>query len=76
MTFEGSDDQDDTILENRRPEIRVVEAENEIHHDPLASYRAPIDTVDLASMSDSDATQFHEFMAKCRKPSEHYDDED
>lgn len=76
MTLEGSRDQENTVLENWRPEIRVVETENEIHHDPLASYRAPIDTVDLATMSDFDATQFHEFMAKCKKPSEHNDDED
>jgi hypothetical protein len=53
------------------PEIRVVETANEIHHDPLASYRAPIDTVEIASMVTSgDATKFEEFMKLCKKPSE------
>lgn len=69
-----SEEQDDSSLENRRPVIRVVETANQIHQDPLASYRAPIDAVDLASMSGFDATAFHEFMAKCKKPSEEIDD--
>lgn len=69
-----TEEQDDSSLENQRPEIRVVETANEIHHDPLASYRAPIDAVDLASISGFDATAFHEFMAKCKKPSEEVDD--
>ena len=50
--------------------MRIVENDREIHHDPLASYRAPIDTVDLATMSGLDATNFEEFMALCQKPSE------
>ena len=74
MTMDASESQDDSILDNRRPEIRVVETANEIHHDPLASYRAPIDTVDLASMSAFDTSHFQEFMAKCSKPSENDED--
>lgn len=53
------------------PSIRVVEDDElAVHHDPLASYRAPIDTIDLATMTGGDATSFAEFMALCEKPSE------
>ena len=76
IASQETDEHDDSSQENRRPEMRIVETANEIHHDPLASYRAPIDTVDLASMSGFDATAFHEFMAKCKKPSEEMDDAD
>ena len=51
-------------FQNENPEIRVVETENEIHYDPLASYRAPIDTVDLGA-----SNSFKAFMAMCEKPS-------
>jgi hypothetical protein len=67
-------DEEVILLSNRRPEIRVVETANEIHHDPLASYRAPIDTVDLATMTGPDASKFQDFMAMCRKPSEGEED--
>lgn len=56
-------------LDNVNPEIRVVQTENEIHHDPLASYRAPIDTVEIAGMTGGDASKFDEFMKMCKKPS-------
>ena len=52
------------------PHVRIVETANEVRQDPLASYRAPIDAVDLASMTGGDATQFEEFMKQCQKPSE------
>lgn len=55
-------------MTNTKPEIRVVMSEKEVHYDPLANYRAPIDTVDLASENGSKA--FQEFMAMCTKPSE------
>lgn len=55
-------------MTNAKPEIRVVMSEKEVHYDPLANYRAPIDTVDLASENGSKA--FQEFMAMCTKPSE------
>ena len=69
-----AEEHDALTHDNRRPEIRVVETVNQIHQDPLASYRAPIDAVDLASMSGFDATAFQKFMAKCMKPSEEMDD--
>ena len=59
---------EEIIDTTKSPEIRVVDEENEVHHDPLASYRAPIDTVDLAKDS-LGAQSFAEFMAKCEKPS-------
>lgn len=57
----------DIIDTTKNPEIRIVDWKNEVHHDPLASYRAPIDTVDLASDSQG-ANSFAEFMSKCEKP--------
>jgi hypothetical protein len=56
------------------PEIRVVDTEREVHHDPLASYRAPIDAIELAAMNGSDAGKFDEFMAMCERPSNISDD--
>lgn len=57
------------------PELRIVETALEVRHDPLSSYRAPMDTVTLASNnpqqgSDSAATSFESFMAMCQKPSD------
>jgi hypothetical protein len=52
------------------PEMRVVETEREVHHDPLASYRAPIDTIELAAVAGSDKNKFEEFMALCERPSD------
>ena len=59
------------------PELRVVETALEVRQDPLASYRAPIDTVQLASSSQSQsidakthATTFESFMSLCQKPSD------
>ena len=57
------------------PHFRIVETENEVRQDPLASYRAPIDTVNLAGMTGGEAKQFEEFMKQCRKPSELEEDE-
>ena len=66
----NEDESEDVItIENARPEIRVVMNENEVHYDPLASYRAPIDTVDLASDQAGSKT-FQDFMAMCAKPSD------
>ncbi len=48
--------------------MRIATTEREVKHDPLASYRAPIDTVDLASMTHGDAKQFEEFMKLCQRP--------
>lgn len=59
----------DSDASNHRPKIRVVMSEKEVHYDPLSSYRAPIDTVDLASSLDG-SKAFQDFMAMCTKPSE------
>lgn len=56
--------------ESRYPEMRVVETEREVHHDPLASFRAPIDTIELAAVTGGDRNKFEEFMAMCERPSE------
>ena len=47
--------------------MRIATSERQVKHDPLASYRAPIDTVDLASMTHGDANQFEEFMKLCQR---------
>lgn len=57
---------DDGDIQNT-PEMRIVETEYQVRHDPLSSYRAPIDTVDLASMTRGDSKQFEEFMTLCRQ---------
>jgi len=55
-------------MDNRIPEIRVVETEKQVRHDPLASYKAPIDTVHVASLTGGDQSQFQEFMDLCERP--------
>lgn len=59
------------------PEVRVVETALEVRQDPLASYRAPMDTVQLASSSQQQsmdattpATTFESFMSMCQRPSD------
>jgi hypothetical protein len=53
------------------PKMLLVESDLEVHPDPLASYRAPIDAVDLATADSSalSSPSFKEFMAMCAKPS-------
>ncbi|CAB9508492.1 division cycle protein 123 homolog [Seminavis robusta] len=65
------------------PELRVVETALEVRHDPLSSYRAPMDTVTLASTSNTigcsggaGPNSFESFMAMCQKPSERTDCDD
>jgi len=59
-----------TDLENTKPEMRVVTTENEVHYDPLSSYKGPIDAVDLASEEGGGGLHsFQEFMKMCEKPS-------
>ena len=55
--------------------MRIATSEREVKHDPLASYRAPIDTVNLASMTHGDSKQFEEFMKLCQRPTYWEDDE-
>mmetsp|Transcript_7753 Transcript_7753/g.9715 ORF Transcript_7753/g.9715 Transcript_7753/m.9715 type:complete len:460 (+) Transcript_7753:42-1421(+) len=45
------------------PEIRIVSGNEDIRCDPLASYRAPIDAMDLTSDS------FQKFMSTCKQES-------
>ena len=52
------------------PHFRLVETSHEVRQDPLASYRAPIDTIDIATMTGGDSAKFEEFMKQCQKPSE------
>ena len=59
MDHDDNDPEDDPIF-------RIVETANQVRADPLASYRAPIDTVDLATMMQGDAKQFEEFMKQCQ----------
>jgi len=56
--------------------LRIAQSEGEVKYDPLSSYRAPIDTVDLASMTnngggseqgDDSKHQFAEFMKLCQQ---------
>ena len=49
------------------PDIRLVDCPKKVHQDPLASYRAPLDTVNLAGSS------FQEFMNMCKRSSDNDD---
>lgn len=72
-------DADDARDYDAESGMRIATSEREVKHDPLASYRAPIDTVDLASMTHGDAKQFEEFMKLCQRPTyweEQSDEED
>ena len=51
-------------FEESNPEFRILEVEKEVRADPLATYRAPIDAVGLAS-----AREFDKFTQQCVKPS-------
>lgn len=52
------------------PYFRLVETANQVRQDPLASYRAPIDTVNLASVMGGDSKAFETFMKQCQNPTE------
>jgi D123 len=76
-------DDDDVVGDRDFPQLRVVERALEVRHDPLASYRAPLDTVTLASSINAagcgggdGSTSFESFMAMCQKPSARSDDDD
>lgn len=68
----------DLPLDTELPELRIVETALEVRQDPLSSYRAPVDTVELASGAHRNdaSTSFENFMAMCQKPSERDNDED
>jgi hypothetical protein len=61
-------------LSSDLPAIRVVETEKQVRQDPLASYRAPIDTLHVASLTGGDSNKFHDFMQLCERPSVLQDD--
>jgi len=50
------------------PVFRVVETAKQVRADPLASYKAPIDTLHVAGSLVDDA-KFKEFMGMCKRPS-------
>lgn len=55
-------------------ELRLVETDRQVRPDPLASYKAPIDTLHMASSGNS--SNFHEFMGMCERPSKLDSDDD
>ena len=57
------------------PIFRLVETANQVRQDPLASYRAPIDTLHLASLIGQTSQNFEDLMKLCQRPSE-VDNED
>lgn len=59
-----------TLDAEDEPCFRLVESANQVRQDPLASYRAPIDTLHLASNTGGTSKSFEEFMKQCHKPSE------
>lgn len=59
-----------TMDTDDEPQFRLVETANQVRQDPLASYRAPIDTIDLASLTGGASKNFEEFMKQCRSPSQ------
>ena len=52
------------------PIFRLVETANQVRQDPLASYRAPIDTLHLASLTGQTSKNFEDLMKLCQRPSE------
>lgn len=47
-------------------EIRVIETEKQVRPHPLNNFRAPVDTVNIASITGGDANSFKAFMDLCR----------
>jgi hypothetical protein len=52
-------------MDSDMPEIRVVQTEKQVRSDPLASYRAPIDAVHVASLTGGNPKAFEELMKLC-----------
>jgi hypothetical protein len=52
------------------PNFRLVETANQVRQDPLASYRAPIDTLHIASLTGQNSKNFENLMKMCQRPSE------
>jgi D123 len=64
LLFEWSElvTKDQDSIEEIPVEIHIVETEQQVRHHPLASYRAPTYTVDLASLTKGNAKQSEQFM--------------
>ena len=54
-------------MDSDMPEIRVAETEKQVRSDPLASYRAPIDAIHVASVTGGDPKAFEAFMKLCEQ---------
>ncbi|GKY98643.1 hypothetical protein MPSEU_000821000 [Mayamaea pseudoterrestris] len=52
-------------MDSDMPEMRIVETDKQVRSDPLASYRAPIDAVHLASLTGGDPKAFEALMKLC-----------
>jgi D123 len=64
-----------TVDAEDEPVFRLVETANQVRQDPLASYRAPIDTLHLASLTGGTSKKFDDLMKQCVRPSEVDDEE-
>lgn len=73
--LDNTDMDSDNVIQNANPEIRIVKSENQVFCDPLSSYRAPLDTIDLAS-NQIGSHSFQNFMAMCQPPSAMSDSDD
>lgn len=49
------------------PRMKIVQTARQVRQDPLSSYRAPIDAVELASMTHGDSKEFEKFMKRCQQ---------
>jgi len=61
---------------DKESEIRVVETEKEIRPHPLNNFRAPMDTVHVASITGGSPDNFQALMDLCQKPGDGSDHDD
>ena len=69
LLFSWSELMSMSLTDGGEPVMRVVETERRVRPDPLSNYRAPIDTLHVASVVGGDAQKFEEFMKMCDPPS-------
>jgi hypothetical protein len=69
LDYQVAAEEDQSQTFHKLIDFRLVETGMEVRQDPLASYRAPIDTIHLSSITGGDATKFQEFMRLCQRPS-------
>ena len=60
----GEGNVEEKVLDFSFPNMKLVGGSKEIHPDPLASYRAPLEAIDFTSNS------FQDFMRMCESPHE------